>query len=742
MPSGGYNKKDLELLNKGYTTVNEMAKEFGRNRASIVTVLKYLGVEPSESIGKHLFYTQSDKEQIAEFYEKRKDDFSKFLASEMRKRKNGGNGYSKERSDKIHKTKIEKYGENYGKLAYEKAWETCEKLYGDKNYRNKDKMKNTLNENRLKYCKENNCSIFSEIFGTNIDHNRQTLDFCMDNLGINLINYKTVLYIKNEDIEPLKKELKNISYNHTSIGEKEMVEFIKSLSEKNKMYFDLEGKGYKTLNEILNENDVIISNKKPVRQFALSLDKIQCYHPKAHQNVNLYSPKNQELILDFISKSKAEKSKTTNMLKYGVEHHSQLEETKKKLSEINKANSKERTIKRNKTNMERYGTCDFINSDKAKQTLINKYGSWENYLSYMGEERKNRFEKEIEEFCNKNDCKMFSRQYEPCIKHSADFLMKCLENTDITLLEYKNIKFIKNCDIEVLDKTINEFGKNFSHISVGEKEISSFISDFNFDIIENDRNIISPKELDIYIPQKNLAIEFDGLYFHSTKFGKDKNYHLNKTLACEEKGIRLIHIFEDEWLFKRPIVESIIKSALGIYEQKIFARNCKVKEINDKTFRNFCNENHIQGESSSSERIGLFYNDKLVQAVGFCKSRFSKNETELVRMVTKLNTQVVGGFSRLMKHFGKDCISYIDRRLFDGKGYKSSGFEYICTNGPNYYYVKELDRYYRMNFTKKNIAKKFPNEFDEKLTEEQNMEKLGYYRFYDCGTVKVKYIHK
>ena len=66
----------------------------------------------------------------------------------------------------------------------------------------------------------------------------------------------------------------------------------------------------------------------------------------------------------------------------------------------------------------------------------------------------------------------------------------------------------------------------------------------------------------------------------------------------------------------------------------------------------------------------------------------------------------------------------------------------MCTNRPNYYYAKELDRYYRMNFTKKNIAKKFPNDFDEKLTEEQNMEKLGFYRIYDCGTVKVKYIQK
>ena len=491
MPSGGYNKKDQELINKGYTTVNEMAKEFGRNRTSIVTVLKYLGIESAEIIGKHLFYTQFDKEQVAEFYEEHKDDFAKFLASEMRKRKYGGNGYPLARSEKITETKRKLYGENFGKMSFEKGKETCKKLYGDENYKNTNKLKQTLYENRKIFCKENNCSEFSKIFKTNWEHGTKTLNSCMNKLGIKLINYKSVLYIKNEDISKLRNELDNVNYCHESIAEKEVVEFIKSI--------------------------------------------------------------------------------------------------------------------------------------------------------------------------------------------------------------------------------------------------------YSDEIIENDRKTIHPKELDIYIPYNHVAIEYDGLYFHSSAIQKNKNYHLDKTLACEEKGIRLIHIFEDEWLFKRPIVESIIKSALGIYEQKIFARKCEVKEIDDKTFRNFCNENHIQGECSSSERIGLFYENELVQAVGFCKSRFSKNEIELVRMVTKLNTQVLGGFSRLMKHFGKDCISYIDRRLFNGKGYKSSGFEYVCTNRPNYYYVKELDRYYRMNFTKRNIAKKFPKEFDEKLTEEQNMENLGFYRMYDCGTIKVKY---
>lgn len=491
MSSGGYNKKDKELINKGYTTIHSMAKEFGRNRCSIETVLKYLYIEPSETIGTHLFYTQSDKKQVEQFYNEHKDDFNKFLAKEMRIRKNGGNGYTQERSDKIHETKLEKYGENYGRLAYRKAFQTCEELYGDKNYRNKEKMQETLYENRLKFCEENDCSLFTEIFGTSVEHNRKTLDFCMDNLGIKLINYKTVLYIKNEDIPRLQNELNKVRYNHTSMGEKELSDFIKSI-------------------------------------------------------------------------------------------------------------------------------C-------------------------------------------------------------------------------------------------------------------------NYEVIENDRTIIIPKELDIYIPSKNLAIEYNGIRFHTTQFGKDKDYHLNKTLACKEKGIRLIHIFEDEWLYKRPIVESIISSALGIYKQKIFARKCEVKEIDNDTFRQFCNENHIQGECNSSERLGLFYNGKLVQAVGFCKSRFTKNENELVRMITKLNTQVVGGFSRLMKHYGKDCISYIDYRLFNGDGYKASGFEYVQTNRPNYYYTKEFDRYYRMNFTKKNIAKKFPNDYDPNLTEEQNMEKLGFYKIYDCGTIKVKY---
>lgn len=508
-------------------------------------------------------------------------------------------------------------------------------------------------------------------------------------------------------------------------------------------YNSLISQNYKTLNEIFEENNISRSQIASIRKYTKFLDSVSVYHPKAKKEINMYSQETADEIIKYANLSKTEKSKAISLLKYGVENKSYLEENKKHMSEVSKNNSKERTVKRNKTNMKRYGTCDFINSDKAKKTIIEKYGSVENYNIEMGKRRKERFKNASEKFCEENDCSMFSEIFEPCIKHSASTLNYCVEQADVKLLMFENVPYIRNCDISLMNEQLDKIGKNYSHSSKDEQELVKFIkSIYSDEIIENDRTIIFPKELDVYIPNKKVAIEFDGLYWHSTEHQKNKNYHLNKTIMCEEKGIRLIHIFEDEWKCKQDIVKSIISSSLGVYEEKIFARMCEVKEVDDSTFRKFCNENHIQGECNSSERLGLFYHDELVQCVGFGKSRFTRNENELIRMVTKLNTQVIGGFSKLMKYYGKECISYVDRRLFNGKGYLSSGFEKIFANKPNYYYTKKFERFYRMNFTKRNIAKKFPKEFDEKLTEEENMKKLGYYRIYDCGTIKMKYRHE
>lgn len=454
----------------------------------------------------------------------------------------------------------------------------------------------------------------------------------------------------------------------------------------------------------------------------------------------------------------------TTVLKYlyiepieTINNHAFYEnETKEKIQEFYNTHTDYEKFLAKEMRKRKYGGNGYVGRDeKTKETLKKKYG--ENYKQIIvqnmkksikekyGDEKYRNIDKcketrrnNIVKFCNENESVPFSEIFGTRVEHSWETLQYCMNKNNIHLLTFKNTLYIRINDIEVLKHELSEIKD--SKYSLGEKEIADFIKSLNVDIIENDRQVLNGKELDIYIPSKNVAIEFDGLRWHSTQFISDKNYHLNKTKICEEKGIRLIHIFEDEWISQRPIVESMIKSSLGIYEQRIFARKCDVKEIDNVTFRDFCNKNHIQGSCQSSVRLGLFYNNELVQVVGFAKSRFYKDcEWELIRMCTKLNTQVIGGFSKLMKFFNQDCVSYIDRRLFNGNGYKASNFEIIGMNPPSFYYTKGISKFYRMNFTKKNIAKKFPNEYDESLTEEQNMNKLGYFKIYDCGTVKVMY---
>ena len=494
------------------------------------------------------------------------------------------------------------------------------------------------------------------------------------------------------------------------------------------MYDDLCKFGYKTLNEILEENNIPRSQIKSIRKYTDFLDKESAYYPKARKEVNFYSKETAQKIIEFANLSKGDKCKRINLLLYGVENVSQLEDVRKNVSEKNKANSEEREIKRNKTNMERYGTCDFINSDKAKQTIINNYGNIKNYNIEMGKKKKERFNTKFEKFCKENDCSVFAQVFD-FNRHAYKLTVEVAEINDIKFIEYMNTRFIKNSDVIKLNYLLNNL--TCSHTSIGEKQIVDFVKSLGVETIENDRKIIYPKELDIYIPSKKVAIEFDGLYFHSTALQKDKNYHLNKTIACEEKGIRLIHIFEDEWLNRRQIIESIIKSSLGIYDRQIYADDCDIKSISKNEFDDFCNKNSMK-IYNSSENLGLFYKNELVQVIGFSNLEF--NENELNCIVRKLNVEIINGFTKLINYYGKNCISYVDRRLFNINEYKKIGFEFIKESEPNYFYIKNQEK-----FDYDNIIKKFLNAFEPNLTEEQNMEKLGYYRIYDCGTIKVKW---
>ena len=289
---------------------------------------------------------------------------------------------------------------------------------------------------------------------------------------------------------------------------------------------------------------------------------------------------------------------------------------------------------------------------------------------------------------------------------------------------------------------------NNNGVSKMEKEIVEFIKELGLSIEENNTTVLDGKELDIYIPGKQIAIEFNGLYWHSDLFKEDK-YHLKKLEKCESKGIKLIQIFEDEWLNKQEIVKSRLRNILGKIENKIYARKCVIKELDSKIVTKFLNENHLQGAVGSKIKLGLFYNEELVSIITFGNLRKnlgqkSKDNTfELLRFCNKLNVNIIGGASKLFKYFisNYSCvgvISYADRRWGSGELYTTLGFKHIHNSQPNYFYVKngEVKREARFKYRKDILVSEG---FDKNKTEKQIMIDRNYFRIYDCGAMKFMY---
>lgn len=271
-----------------------------------------------------------------------------------------------------------------------------------------------------------------------------------------------------------------------------------------------------------------------------------------------------------------------------------------------------------------------------------------------------------------------------------------------------------------------------------EQEVKDFIKSLDIEIKSNDRTLITPKELDIVIPSHKLAIEFNGLYWHSELAGKDRNYHLDKTKECNEAGYNVIHIFEHQWANKQEIIKDIIRKRLDIVERKLFARKCEIKEVEIDEAKEFIEQNHLQGYASATYKIGLYYSNELVSIMTFGKSRYDKKcDWELVRFANKLGTNVIGGASRILKHFRKtnvgSIISYCDISIFSGNLYKDLGFEFSHNAKPNYFYFDStLTTYSRVMFQKHKLKDKL-DKFDPSKSEWENMVDNGFNRYWDCG---------
>lgn len=291
-------------------------------------------------------------------------------------------------------------------------------------------------------------------------------------------------------------------------------------------------------------------------------------------------------------------------------------------------------------------------------------------------------------------------------------------------------------------------------ISKSETEIYEFCCNLlgKDNVRQRVRNLLSDnKELDIFIPLKKIAIEYDGLIWHSEKFGRDKNYHLMKTNECKDNGISLIHIFEDEWLQHSNIVKSKLKNILEKIENRIFARNCIVKNVSSKQAIQFLNENHIEGRCKAKYHYGLYYDNELVSLMTFGHTRQQRkynsdynNTYELLRFCNKLNTNIIGGASKLFKHFinevkPNEIITYADKRWPVGNFYEKLGFINVYDNKPNYFYIFGQKRENRYKYRKCQLIKQG---FDPNKSEHEIMLERGIYRIYDCGTMVYKWFVK
>jgi len=327
-------------------------------------------------------------------------------------------------------------------------------------------------------------------------------------------------------------------------------------------------------------------------------------------------------------------------------------------------------------------------------------------------------------------------------KTSQPYMFKCCKCDNIfssTILGSGKIPICRKCYPIIKNSKLEQIIKDYLN-SIGVKHI------------DGDRKILNGREIDIYLPDYNIGIEVNGNYYHSEISGeKTKNYHIDKTKLCYDKGITLIQFYEDEILLKKDIVLSKLKNKLEL-SNKIFARKCEIKEIPKKESSLFLTNNHLQGNSIDKVRFGLFYNDELVSVMTFGKKRKSlgndnrdNSEYELVRFCNKINLTIIGGFSKLLKNFIKKynpskIETFADIRwsgLDQTKTvYFKNGFNFVKQTPPNYWYInteRYLNRSHRFSFRKDVLVKEG---YNKELTEWEIMKLKKYDRIWDCGSLK------
>jgi len=267
--------------------------------------------------------------------------------------------------------------------------------------------------------------------------------------------------------------------------------------------------------------------------------------------------------------------------------------------------------KTSETKLKKYNNSKYNNPKKIKETCLIRYGvdNISKLEKIKIKLKVNISRKKYKDMLIKaKRAKFFEKQKEKiknmkldliAINKNSSYIIYCnkCEKDFFILNSLFNTRYNSNIEICTVCNPL------YNNKSILESDIFNYIKQlYNGNIIQSDKTILKGKELDIYLPEYNVAIEFNGLYWHSELF-KDKQYHLNKTIMCKKQGIRLVHIFEDEWLYKQDIVKSRIKNILNITTNKIYARKCIIKNVDNLSVKQFLNNNHIEGFIESNIKL-------------------------------------------------------------------------------------------------------------------------------------------
>ncbi len=467
-----------------------------------------------------------------------------------------------------------------------------------------------------------------------------------------------------------------------------------------------------------------------------------------------------------------ENKKKTCLERYGVENPSHINEVKDKISYASKNQSEYSKIKRKETMLDKYGvSSNIFRGDvivkrneklkdidvitKRKETNIEKYGVSNPMMSDIV---KNSFKKTCFKNWENSHFRRSDKFKNKQLYTHIDKLNNSHINDNLVINSLINSNYNIHCSKcnETFDISTNSYNIRKNNLfeiciicnpikynrSLSEKSIYEFIkSNYNDEIIQGFR--LNGPEIDIYLPDLKIGFEFNGVYWHSEHF-KERDYHLNKQIHFFNNDVDLIQIWEDDWLYKKDIIKSIILNKIGSIKKGIFARKCIIKEVSNKESIVFLNKNHIQGWCVSKYRYGLYHNDILVSLMTFGKKRLNlgskihNDEYELLRFCNLLDNRIVGGASKLLKKFLESVnvnslTTFSKNDYSSGNLYEKIGFEYESKTNPNYYWVVNGLRENRFNFRKDKLVSQGE---DKKLTEIEIMHSKGYYRVFDSGNKK------